>query len=203
LLRSHLLPRWLLLSLVLACIVGCVDAEPDEPLPDFNSVPLVPAGGLVTLDGKPLAHAVVSFMPKHGPIATGETDENGHYTLSYGREGAPVGTYIVAVSYLISAEGEPQGLASRSGLSLPPSMRTAQERLPKEYSDLGRSKLRGTVPAGGSTALDFDLTGPLLPGPESARPESPDAQAPAPTKPENPATQPPGDTTEPKEPKVP
>jgi hypothetical protein len=150
----------------LASVLGCTGSEPEEPLVDFNSVFLVPAGGVVTLDGKPLAQAVVSFMPKHGPMAVGETDENGHYTLSFGREGAPVGDYVVAVSYLVSAEGEPQGLAARSSLVSPPGMRTAEERLPREFSDLGRSKLRARVPPGGNTALDFALSGPLLPGPE-------------------------------------
>src|SRR5262249_49158964 len=139
---------------------------------DFGNIPLVPAGGAVTLDGKPLAHAVVSFMPKHGPIATGETDDSGHYMLSYGREGAPVGDFVVAISYLVSAEGEPQGLGPRSSLAPNPSMRTATERLPQESSALGRSKFRATVPPAGSTTLNFDLTGPLLPGPDIV-PEAP------------------------------
>ena len=158
------------MPLVLVAVLGCSRSEDDEPLPDFNTVPLVPAGGVIKLDGKPLAHAVVSFMPKHGPIAMGETDETGRYSLSYGREGAPIGNYVVAVSYLISAEGEPQGLGPRSGLNSPPSMRNAKERLPSTYADLGRSKLRATVPPGGKTDLDFDLAGPLLPGPEPAPP---------------------------------
>ncbi len=160
--------RWLPFSLALASVLGCSQSEPEEPLVDFNTVPLVPAGGVVTIDRKPLAYAVVSFMPKHGPIAMGETDESGRYTLNYGREGAPIGDYTVAISYLVSAEGEVQRLAARSSLSPPPSMRTAKERLPGDYSDLGRSKLRATVPPGGSTDLNFDLEGPLLPGPEPA-----------------------------------
>jgi hypothetical protein len=166
--ESSLVFRQFRVLLTLAFVVGCSQSEPDEPLVDFGSIPLVPAGGAVTLDGKPLAHAVVSFMPKHGPIATGETDDSGHYMLSYGRDGAPVGDYVVAISYLVSAEGEPQGLGPRSSLSPSPGMRNPTERLPKEYSDLGRSKLRAQVPPKGSTTLNFDLTGQLLPGPEGA-----------------------------------
>lgn len=162
--------RSLLLPLALASVLGCTRPESDESVVDFNTVPLVPAGGVITVQGKPLAHAVVSFMPKHGPIASGETDEDGRYALNYGREGAPVGDYVVAVSYLVSAEGEPQGVDIRSRLVLPSSMGKAQERLPREYSDLGRSKLRAKVPAKGSTALNFDLPGPLLPGAEPAVP---------------------------------
>jgi hypothetical protein len=172
-----LLFRFLLL-LSLTAVVGCSGAEPEEPLVDFNKVPLVPAGGVVTVDGKPLAHAVVSFMPKHGPIASGETDDTGRYMLSYGREGAPVGEYVVAVSYLVSADGEPQGQGARSSLSQPPGMRTAVERLPKEYSDLGRSKLRAKIPSEGSTTLNFDLAGPLVLGPETGAPAKDDSPAP-------------------------
>jgi hypothetical protein len=169
----------MLLPLALASVLGCSRPESDEPVVDFTTVPLVPAGGLITLQGKPLAHAVVSFMPKHGPIASGETDERGRYALVYGREGAPVGDYVVAVSYLVSAEGEPQGVDIRSRLVLPPSMGKAQERLPPEYSDLGRSKLRAKVPAKGSTSLNFDLPVPLLPRPEPAAPPK-DQPAPEP-----------------------
>jgi hypothetical protein len=181
LVRLKRLLRWcsLPLGLALASIVGCSQSERDEPPIDFNSVPLVPAGGVVTLDKKPLAHAVVSFMPKHGPIAVGETDENGRYSLAYGREGAPVGDYVVAVSYLLSADGEPQGLGPRSRLSAPPGMRTARERLPQTYADLGRSKLRAKVPAQGSTSLNFDLEGPLLAAPEPAPPTKEEPATPA------------------------
>ena len=184
--------RWLphALVLALASVLGCARSGSDEPMPDFNTVPLVPAGGVVTLDHKPLANAVVSFMPKHGPIATGETDEDGHYTLNYGREGAPVGDYVVAVSYLLSADGEPQGLGARSALSSPPGMRTATERLRQEYSDLGRSKLRAEVPPKGSNSLNFDLEGPLLPGPEPAAPAK-DEAAPDPEPEKTPVTPPP------------
>jgi hypothetical protein len=147
---------------------GCAPPESDEPRLDFNTVKLVPASGVVTLDGKPLAKAVVSFMPKNGPLPTGETDENGHFEMIFGHPGVPVGEYIVAVSYFVSAEGEPQGVAARSSLSPPPGMRTAKERLPRVYSALGESTLRAKIPPEGNTALKFDLKGPLLPPDEPA-----------------------------------
>ena len=154
--------RWMPLLPALAAL-GCSGAESDEPRLDFNTVKLVPVGGVITVDGKPLANAVVSFMPKNGPLPTGETDEKGHYELIFGRPGAPVGEYTVAISYMVSADGKPQGVAARSSVSPQPGMNTAKERLPREYSDLGRSTLRAKVPAEGNTALNFDLNGPLLP----------------------------------------
>lgn len=204
-----MLCRWLPLFLVIASAPGCLRSDSDEPLADFNTVTLVPTSGVITLDGKPLAKAVVSFLPKRGPTAVGETDGNGHYALSYGREGAPVGEYTVAVSYLVSAEGEPQGLGPRSSLSAPPGMLSAKERLPRKYSDLGQSRLRAKVPPEGNTALDFDLEGPLLPGVDpvvssgehsSTRPKG--APEPSPTDPaEPPATDEPPSEKAPAQPK--
>lgn len=176
------------LPLLLALVCpGCSGTASDDSLPDFNTVKVVPAGGVVTLDGKPLPKAVVIFMPKSGPPPQGETDENGRYKLNYGRDGAPPGEYTVAVSYMVNAEGKPQGLSS--SLMPPPGMETARQRLPREYSDPGRSKLRATVPPEGSQSLDFDLKGPLLvpetpasaadtkeepPKPGSSEPKGPD-----------------------------
>ena len=89
----------------------------------------------------------------------GETDEEGKYTLeSYGTPGMLPGEYKVAISYLVSAEGEPQGPGPRSAMTQPPSMFTPR-RLPDEYSNLGRTKLTATVGPKGGT-FDFDIKTP-------------------------------------------
>jgi hypothetical protein len=124
-------------------------------------VKLMPVSGVVTLNHKPLSGAVVVFMPESGPTSVGETDKDGRYELeSYGRKGgAPVGDYKVAVSYLVSADGEPQGLAARSSFSPTPGMTSAKEQLPKEYSDLGRTKTTAKVVSPGGT-FDFEIDAP-------------------------------------------
>jgi hypothetical protein len=128
---------------------------------------MVPAGGTVTVKGKPLAKAVVTFLPPNGPaVGVGETDVQGHFKLSsMGREGIPSGRYKVAVSYLVSDQGVPQGLGARSALAAGPGMLSAKEQIPAEFSDLGRTTLSAEVtPQGGSFPLDIpvDLTIPEL-----------------------------------------
>ena len=54
-------------------------------------------------------------------------------------------------------DGEPQGLGPRSAIAPPPSMATAKEQLPPNYSDFGRTAITRVVPIEGGT-FDFDLT---------------------------------------------
>ncbi len=156
-LRSRRRLSW---ALLLAGSVGCNGSATDDGLPlDPSTVKLAPVSGTVTLNHKPLVGAVVAFMPPQGATSVGETDKDGRFELeSYGgREGAPPGKYKVAISYLVSAGGEPQGLGARSTLSSTAARQSATERLPPEYSDLGRSKLKATVGAAGGAAFNFDL----------------------------------------------
>ncbi|MDR3637057.1 MAG: carboxypeptidase regulatory-like domain-containing protein [Isosphaeraceae bacterium] len=136
-------------------ILGCATGTPDELPPDFGK--LVPVKGTVKIKGKPLRGVVVTFLPPKWSASNGETDADGSYTLETARKpGALPGEYKVAISYLVSADGQPQGLAPRSSMSPSLGMSTAQEKLPAEFSDLGRTTLKATVPSGGGT-FDFDL----------------------------------------------
>jgi hypothetical protein len=64
--------------------------------------------GLVTLDGKPLPNASVSFMPiGEGGVATGVTDASGKYELSHpSGKGAVVGKNKVAVTSIHKTESK-------------------------------------------------------------------------------------------------
>jgi hypothetical protein len=72
-------------------------------LPELGDV-----SGVVTLDGKPLAGATVTFVPQiedeeaasHVAPSSGMTDASGRYSLMYVKdvEGAAVGTHIVMIS---------------------------------------------------------------------------------------------------------
>ena len=98
-------------------IVGC-GAEK-------TSVQLAPAEGTVTYQGRPLADATVLFAPEKGPIATGVTDLEGHFTLATGsRRGAAVGTSKVA----INVGGPPGGAETEA----PPPPKTEEEA--REFS---------------------------------------------------------------------
>jgi len=64
---------------------------------------LTPVSGTVTLDGQPVDHATVSFIPEDATVTNGEasggTDASGNFTLvTRGSPGAYPGTYKVVVT---------------------------------------------------------------------------------------------------------
>lgn len=68
---------------------------------------IAPVQGRVTLDGKPLASAQVTFQPTGKAPGIGSTDQDGHYELSYKRgvNGAPTGVNRVYIRpYAYGAE---------------------------------------------------------------------------------------------------
>jgi hypothetical protein len=147
---------------------GCQQPSNSPPLPPV----LHPVSGKVTVDGKPLAHAVVTFLQvdEKGTLSVGETDDEGAFKLSHGFDpGTAAATYKVAISYLVGTDGTVYGLAPRSGLAKPYGMVTAKELVPREWSDLGRTTQRVTVPEKGGT-FNIEIPGPLLPPPT---PETP------------------------------
>jgi len=82
--------------LVLLGAIGCSD-DPDA------AVKLVPVKGTVTLNGKPMANAVVSFVPepgnKTGTAGGDTTGPEGNYMARYrGRSGLAPGKYKVTIA---------------------------------------------------------------------------------------------------------
>lgn len=84
--------------LCLAVTVGCGEGGPS----------LGQVSGKVTLDGKPLSNAIVSFVPEDGRRASSATtNDNGEYTLAYISEaGAVVGTHKVSITSVPEATTE-------------------------------------------------------------------------------------------------
>ena len=60
---------------------------------------LVGVSGTLTHKGKPVANALINFLPENGRPSSGITDEDGHFTLNYDPEhdGTVVGKHIVSV----------------------------------------------------------------------------------------------------------
>jgi hypothetical protein len=81
-----MLSRVCLLTLlsVLWMLPGCTKSD----RPELGEVE-----GVVTMDGKPLANVIIVFKPQKGRPATGQTNSEGKYTLTYraGVTGAKVG----------------------------------------------------------------------------------------------------------------
>lgn len=74
-------------------LAGCFSKS--EKLPE-----LTPVTGKVTLDGKPLEGAQISFQPDEGRSSNGVTDKEGHYEiyLKAGVRGAVMGKHKVKIS---------------------------------------------------------------------------------------------------------
>jgi hypothetical protein len=119
---------------------------------------VAPVSGRVTLDGRPLANALVTFQPlargkdvNPGPGSAGKTDADGRYTLQVvGRtaKGAMVGPHRVAI--IAYARDLPRS-TNDSNPNLPPPI------VPARYH--AETELLFDVPPGGTAAADFDLTG--------------------------------------------
>lgn len=137
-------------ALLLGLAAGCGGSKPELP-------PLVPASGTVTLDGKPLANATVTFLPvggTRGRACSGFTGADGRYELMYDNEnkGAAEGTFEVVCNKWVMPDGSDFPRDSQQS-----PLEVARELLPPRYSQEGMSELKATVPAGGGT-FDFQLT---------------------------------------------
>jgi hypothetical protein len=109
--------------------------------------------GRVTLDGKPLTDATVTFQPvgegnpNPGPGSFGVTDADGRFQLQLinRKDGAVVGLHTVRISrYLLGPGTDSDTTGPRRDPSVPP------------QADDG--SLRYQVPSGGTNAADFELT---------------------------------------------
>lgn len=80
--------QWLFVIPIL--LIGC--GRGDQP--DLGTVT-----GVVTLNGAPLSHVEVTFVPEAGRPSYGETDNDGKYELTYIRDtkGAKVGKHTISV----------------------------------------------------------------------------------------------------------
>ena len=115
----------------------------------------VPVKGVVKYQGKPVPKLSVAFIPdSKGMVASGTTDSYGKFTLMTSKpgDGAMVGTYKVAISFV------PDGIPEMPGLPgtekpLPPSP------IPVKYADGNTSGLTKTVEKDASkNDFTFELT---------------------------------------------
>ena len=115
-------PVYVLFAILLAGLLGC-----------SREMELLPVSGQVTLDGKPVEGAAVSFRPAAGgPPATAVTDADGRYTLeTANRPGAVPGEHKVAVTKNVERVGQ-----------------KIQWITPESYSHSETSGLQRTVAAG-------------------------------------------------------
>lgn len=113
---------------------------------DSASSNLAPVSGRVTLDGKPLAAALVVFEGSDGRSANGITDADGQYTAHFTSTvvGAPVGKCRVRIG------------TDRAGTA-EPAARKLVERVPDRYNIASQEFVEVKR---GKNRFDFDLTTP-------------------------------------------
>lgn len=157
-LRSPPLPAAAIL-LTTAALVGC-----GPPTADYSKVDLVPVSGTVTLDGQPLAGAVITFEnPDNEMFAYALTDASGGYELQFDsvKKGCTPGSKIVRISTTRSIPGltpdagevgDDEGAEEEEGAARVP---RREERVPTAYNR--ESSLRVEV-SSGSRRHNFDLT---------------------------------------------
>ncbi|HEX5102663.1 MAG TPA: hypothetical protein VFV87_02560 [Pirellulaceae bacterium] len=130
-----------LLAPLVAVVLGC-----------GQSADVVPVSGVVTLGGRPLAGASVTFQPIQGSTdshagasgSAGRTDADGRYELrliATGASGAIIGKHRVTIT---TAEASPDNDAKLA----------SGERVPKEWRD---GSTTFDVLAEGTTRADFAI----------------------------------------------
>ena len=85
---------------------------------DFPDI--APVTGTVTMDGQPLANAIVTFQPlEAGRPSYARTDENGHYEMIYTNDnpGARLGNHRVMIS--TQSDGDPDQDIPRTPETVP------------------------------------------------------------------------------------
>lgn len=116
-----------------------------------NEREVAPVSGVVTIDGKPLDHGTVMFVPPVGQSAKGTINPDGSYvmtTYSNG-DGAPVGENRVMVDAAIRGKGSKDDLLGMAIIESP---------IPREYADVGLSKLVFNVEADADNKYDIALS---------------------------------------------
>jgi len=124
--------RFLNIAAILGMTVAAGCGSGEAPLPE-----LAPVTGTVTLGGKPVADAIVTFQPDKGPLSVGNTDAAGKFELKYmgTNPGTPAGKYAVRISKLSGEAGD--------------------ELIPRKYNE--SSKLTQEVAQSGPNDFKFEL----------------------------------------------
>jgi len=103
---------------IAAALVGCGGGD---------SVDTGEVTGKVTMDGKPLEGAILTFIPESGRPSYAETDAEGMYELQYtrGQTGALIGTHTVQIS--TEKQGDPDS-------DDPEDQKSRKEEVPAKYN---------------------------------------------------------------------
>lgn len=126
---------------------------------------LTPVSGTVTLDGKPLPDAEITFFLQAQSLpgytaSMGKTDAEGKYQLKFGADlGAVPGNFKVTVSRIVNESGAAVNAEEGVDLMQLEMQGLAKQSLAEKYWDLDKTELTATVEKGKADGYDFKLTG--------------------------------------------
>jgi len=130
------------------CLAGCGGSQKTTPV-----------SGVVLLDGKPLAGASIKFEPQgKGRDATGETDQNGQFTMStfQPRDGMVAGEYKVVISPPLGTADTTRHASAEEAMAAASKTKPAMKpAFPEKYARADQTPLTQAVPVQGS--LKFEL----------------------------------------------
>lgn len=149
--RSSYLTTAVLVTLTAAGCGSGLDA-------DYSKIGLVPVSGTVTLDGEPLAGAVVFFEARDLTRSYATTDAAGRYQMQFNSEvtGVPPGPKTVRISTAAST-GEDADEASEELEEDPDARPTADQAVEKVPPCYHRNSTLQVTIDDSRTQYDFDL----------------------------------------------
>ncbi|MDB5338542.1 MAG: hypothetical protein JWN70_4161 [Planctomycetaceae bacterium] len=135
--RTVFVQRAACLVMGFVILTGCQGADEAKP---------VPAAGVITLNGEPLAGAYVLFIPETGPKASATTDKDGGFDLTTvkDKDGVVPGPCRIAVE-----KREP--IDQKNPYVIPKSL------IPEKYASVKDSGLTETVGESGENFFSIDL----------------------------------------------
>ncbi len=138
-------------SLSLILLAGCGQSGPD-----YGSLNLSDVSGTVTLDGKPLAKALVLFEADDQTFSCGLTDDSGNYSLMFNSEqsGITKGPKTVRIWSSRGIPGASEAGSAGEEEGDPDAPVDKDEKVPVKYNE--QSELKRTVEKDTET-FDFEL----------------------------------------------
>jgi hypothetical protein len=148
---------------LVAFVLGLNGCGGGSAEPEFD---VVPASATVSLDGKPLADANVTFVfqgaaPKGFGSSGGRSDANGKVEIKTGaKSGTIVGTFKVLVSKLTMPDGSPlKDVGEGMDIEQLRAQGQVKESVPMRYTTVDESDLTANVTKDGKNEFDFKLSG--------------------------------------------
>lgn len=144
--------RFLQILFVLFVSMSLVGCGPSEPTAEILKT--VPASGILTYQGKPLANHDVTFFPTDGRRpASSRTDDHGKFTLGTNGpdDGAVTGTHKVAIT------GPGPTFVGEPGKEDPSNIQLPKATIPDKFSNPETSGLTQAIPESGAADIKIEL----------------------------------------------